>query len=141
MPNLSLQVSVDLSGIDRVIGAIRRGGERGVAVIANVWAIQLQKNCPVRTGVTRAHIRSRFYRGPGYSTGIGVVDIAFPALLWYTRNVKRVYPRMREQAFYSWARANAARIVAKEIRRELAALPSSDRMAAERALARMEITA
>lgn len=118
MASIELDVSSLLRGLEAFQEAFDRGAARGVQELALRMGQVLRANCPVRTGTTRDSIRG--YYDP--NTRRGLVVVAFPAVLWWRRNITPNYPRTRPEATANWARANGLAIIAAEIRRELSRL-------------------
>lgn len=115
-------IEIDLGDLPSRLQAVRtaldRGAARGLAVLADRAAAYLRANVPVRTGQTRNSVRGVY----DPNTRRGLVIVAHPALLWYRRNITPNYPNTRPQALAAWVKANGLRIIAAEIRRELATL-------------------
>ena len=118
MASIQIDVSGIQAGLDAFQEAYERGIARGLAVLADRIAAFLRGNCPVRTGTTRRHIVARY----DAETRRGLLIVAFPAALWWRRNVVPNHPRVSGKAIESWARANALQIIAREVRAELATL-------------------
>ena len=113
------RLSVDVRGVDRFRffeDAFRRGVALGLSELVQRIAELMRARCPVRTGETRSRIRAWY----NHSRGLGVVVVAFPASIWWYKNITRRNPNVGAPGALAFARAHAEAILVRNIRREIA---------------------